>query len=70
MKHNFFILFRYSFLNSSLILHVKVIGLLFTIGGFICGVMSVPFDHFEFVHGGIGLAVFIAGLLQALNGAL
>lgn len=48
----------------------QVIGLLFTIGGFVCGVMSVPFDHFEFVHGGIGLAVFIAGLLQALNGAL
>ncbi len=45
-------------------------GLLFTIGGFICGVMSVPFDHFKFGHGAIGLVVFLIGLLQVLNGAL
>lgn len=50
--------------------HTKVSGLLFTIGGFVCGVMSVPFDHFKFAHGAIGLLVFIIGLLQALNGAL
>jgi hypothetical protein len=47
-----------------------VVGLLFSIGGFICGVMSVPSDHFKFGHGAIGLLVFLIGLLQALNGVL
>ena len=52
------------------ILLLKVVGLLFSIGGFICGVMSVPSDHFKFGHGAIGLVVFLIGLLQALNGVL
>ena len=38
--------------------------------GFICGVMSVPFDHFKFAYGAIGLLVFLIGLLQICNGLL
>ncbi|KAK3711397.1 hypothetical protein QZH41_013506, partial [Actinostola sp. cb2023] len=47
---------------------LQVSGLLFAIAGFVCAVMSVPFDHFKFAHGAIGLDVMIVGLLQPLNG--
>ena len=56
--------------NTDVCACFQVSGLLFTIAGFICGVMSVPFDHFKFAHGSIGLLVFLIGLLQVINGAL
>ncbi|KXJ05884.1 Cytochrome b561 and DOMON domain-containing protein [Exaiptasia diaphana] len=30
--------------------------------------MSVPFDHFKFAHGAIGLDIMIVGVMQPLNG--
>ena len=48
----------------------QVSGLLVSIGGFVCAIMSVPFDHFMFVHGTIGLLVMFVGLLQPLNAFL
>ena len=50
--------------------YIQISGVLFTLAGFICGVMSVPFDHFKFAHGAIGLLVFLIGLLQICNGLL
>ena len=49
---------------------IQISGVLFTCGGFICGVMSVPFDHFKFAHGGLGLLIFLIGILQIVNGLL
>ena len=48
----------------------QVSGLLVSIAGFICAIVSVPFDHLKFAHGGIGLAIMIAGLLQPINAFL
>ena len=45
----------------------QISGLLFAIGGFICGVKSVRFDDFKFAHGGLGLFIMIVGLLQPFN---
>ncbi|EDO40900.1 predicted protein [Nematostella vectensis] len=46
---------------------LQVSGLVFAIGGFACAVVSVPFDHLMFAHGGLGLAIMIMGILQPLN---
>ena len=48
----------------------QISGLLFAIGGFICAVMSVGFDHFKFAHGGLGLVIMILGILQPLNAVI
>ena len=40
------------------------------LGGFICAIISVPFDHFKFAHGGLGLVIMIIGLTQPLNAFL
>lgn len=46
---------------------LQVSGLLLALAGFICAIMSVPFDHFKFAHGGLGLVIMIIGLTQPLN---
>ncbi|XP_031558496.1 cytochrome b561 and DOMON domain-containing protein At3g07570-like [Actinia tenebrosa] len=46
---------------------LQVVGLLFTIAGLACGIVSVPFGHLKFAHSIIGLVVMIVGLLQPLN---
>ena len=48
----------------------QVSGLIFAFGGLICAIVSVPFDHFKFAHGGLGLAIMIIGLTQPLNALL
>ncbi|XP_028399643.1 uncharacterized protein LOC114523035 isoform X2 [Dendronephthya gigantea] len=46
---------------------LQVSGLIVSIFGFAFAVVSVPFSHFMFAHGGIGLLIMIIGLLQPLN---
>ena len=45
-------------------------GLILAFLGFICAIVSVPFDHFKFAHGGLGLVIMIIGLGQPLNAFL
>lgn len=46
---------------------LQVSGLLLAIAGFICAIISVPFDHLKFAHGGLGVVIMIIGVTQPLN---
>jgi hypothetical protein len=50
--------------------YFQVSGLIVSLIGFAFAVVSVPFDHFMFAHGGLGLVIMIIGLLQPLNAFL
>ena len=49
---------------------LQVTGLIVAFLGFIFAIVSVPFDHFMFAHGGLGLFIMILGLFQPLNAFL
>ncbi|KAI0213071.1 hypothetical protein LSAT2_001940 [Lamellibrachia satsuma] len=46
---------------------IQIIGVCLAIAGFVLGVLSVEGAHFKFVHGIIGLVVFLLTLLQPMN---
>ncbi len=46
---------------------LQVSGLVLALAGFICAIVSVPFDHLKFAHGGLGVAIMIIGVTQPLN---
>ena len=54
----------------TLIMFYQMSGLLVAIAGFICAVVSVPFGHFKFAHGALGLDIMLIGVFQPINAFL
>ena len=54
-------------INRKLLSISQVFGLIVVIGGFVCAILSVQFDHFKFTHAILGAVVMVLGLQQPLN---
>ena len=48
----------------------QIFGLLISIAGFVCAILSVQFGHFMFAHAIIGLVIMVLGVFQPINALL